>query len=753
MLREAAEVEKRGRHLVLIDPAWSTADIHDAWARDRPMPVHHADFTPFEDVRWWCRLPDDHPYPPQLLEGLFQKLVEIGNFSDVEVGVFLSLNKARWNVVKPWLNARLGKFCLTRTRSERVTLEMLRFSLPQVMQTAPQTCFEPIKKGPEAHVQILDDPGAGDDWGEFAEPNDPAGTSGPEAESRINYAREAPSASSRRRLWAMAELYLTASLYALIAAPALRRKEEVDFHLGVLGKVEAVMRMHAPDQEWTVDTYRAAFRAYAIDQTILPNELPAVRWQTVLMFRIIIARLHTYLRRQRHPFAAAVRPLVAPRVTLSYDFRKEMHDKYGGLRVAGREERKKTSHKAMNELDMIISATTNRRDEMRTLGEAMRDEIKAFDESERFREVGVKLPVLDERGLLAGGEQKKWVRVWRCNDALVSMGREPLVDGSLRFPERRREGAPPLVRPNFIAEILDTLPVGNSMTREPWMIELDRLGVFASFGKASPDLKEARHRAIVDRGLPGHAAPAAGTLNFDIWRGHIRRFGLEVGRHFAPIEQQEYGIRLAFHALDCVNQSYNRGHEVRQQVRNDWRKLDLGPKLLARQGEEWFRQDVIGKVPRWRDLAEMKPVPLGMRETSYLEMLAITELHKLHAGLRKFPVMAAPADFKWKCGPGQYVISSFGRALTQLQLQIPLWYLLDGWDDYTLHDFRHAEAEDAALDGYSAKLIAFLLGQQDIDNALYYSQLPDWAREVVDRENLRRREEEQDRRASEMEDA
>ena len=58
----------------------------------------------------------------------------------------------------------------------------------------------------------------------------------------------------------MDELYLTASLYALIAAPALRRTQEVDLHLAILGKVEAVMRMHAPGQEWTVDTYRGAFR-------------------------------------------------------------------------------------------------------------------------------------------------------------------------------------------------------------------------------------------------------------------------------------------------------------------------------------------------------------------------------------------------------------------------------------------------------------------------------------------------------------
>lgn len=752
-LKEASGVARKGRPYLLLDPAWSSVDVHDAWVSGQPMPARHADFVPFENVRRWCRLPDEHPYPTPVLEVLFQKLVEIGNFSRAEVAVFLSLNERRWNVVKPWLNDRLGKFCLTRTRSARVSLEMFRLSLPRIMQTAPQTCFEPIKKLTAKEMATADTCGLGDDWGEFADHVDAIPESAIASEGKINFTREAPSANARRRVWEMDELYLTSSLYALVAAPALRRSSVVNLNLGIIAKVEAIMRIHAPEEEWTAERYLTAFRAYAIDQTILPNETAQVRWNTVRMFRIIIGRLHSYLRRQPRSFAAQMRALIAPRIILPFDLRREMHDKFGDLRIAGREERKKSSHKAMDELDMIQAAATNRRDEMRTLGEAVRGEIAGFSENEKFREVGVKLPVLDERGTLAGGEQKVWIRVWRCDDALISMDRAPFEEGDLRHRSRRREGAPPIVTPKFITEVLDTLPVGMSTTRAPWMIELDRLGVFGKFGSASTDMKEARHRAIVDRRLPGYVSPAAGTLNFDLWRGHIRRFGLEVGRHFAPIEQQEYGIRLAFHAFDCVNQSYNRAHEVRQQLRNSWRKLDFGPELLARQGEEWFRQDVIGKVQRRRDLAEVAPVPLGIRETSYMEMIAITELHKRHAGLKKFPVMDAPEDFKWKCGPGQYVFSSFGRTLTRQQLQIPLWYLLDGWDDYTLHDFRHAEAEDAALDGYSVRLIAFLLGQQSIDSALYYSKLDDWAREVVDRENLRRREEEQDRRATEMEKA
>lgn len=741
-LKESDKKAMRGRHLLLVDPAWSSVDVHDDWVRDQPMPVHHADFAQFEIVRWSCCLPEDHPYPDKLLEGLFQKLLEIGNFTEAEARVCLSLNKARWAVIKSWLNARLGKFCLNRSRSANVTLEMLRLSLPGILRTAPRTCFEPL---------VPNSGGTGEDRREGEDDVCEQGERPDDGlNCHINHGREAPPEKTRRLLWGMNELYMTAALYALIAAPALRRSAVLSAHVAVIGKVEAIMRIHAPDAEWTAELYVSAFRAYAIDKTIMPNDPAAARWQTVLKFRIVIANIHIYLRQQGRPFRSQVLPLVVPRIKLPFAFRKEMHDIYGALRIAGREERKRVSHKAMNELDMIIDAARNRRDEMRTLGDAVRGEIDAFGDDEASREFAVKLPVLDGRGSLAGGEQKKWLRVWRSNDALISLGREPLEDGRLCVPRRRREGTPPIVRPKFIVEVLDTLPVGTSATREPWMIELDRLGVFACFGKARPESKEARHRAIVDRGLPGYSTPAGGTLNFDIWRGHIRRFGLEVGRHFAPIEQQEYGIRLAFHALDCVNQSYNRAHEVRQQVRNGWRKLDLGPELLARQNEEWFRQDVIGKVPGWRDLADMAPVPIGIRETSYLEAIAITELHKRHAGLKRFPTMAAPSDFKWKCGPGQYVFSSFGRALELTHLQIPLWYLLDGWDDYTLHDFRHAEAEDAALDGYSAKLIAFLLGQQDIDNALYYSKLDKWAQDVVDRENLRRREEAQNLRAIEM---
>ena len=744
--------DKGGVHL-LFDPAWTAIEVHDAWAARQPMPIGHADFPVFDAMRRQCQVPDGHPYPEQVLEGMFQRLLEIGNFGRHEVGVFLSLNEARWKAVKAWLDARLGRFCAVREHAGRVTLEMLRLSLPTVLRTAPRTCFEPLPRAAtdagacDAAVAAASTPADADareddgDEGEFRF----CGSSGP-ADTKINAGREAPSAAARATLWGMDELRLTATLYALFMAPALRRAKALCGHVNVMAKMEAIMREHAPCGGWTSQDYAAAFRAYAIDKTILPADTPATRYRTVRMFRILVARVHMYLGRRSPQFAAEVRPLVAPALRLPIPFRRELKQLYGHLKVAGQEARKRTSHKAMDELDQIVDATRNRRDEMRALGGAVRLESDAFEPGERERVVGVELPVLDGRGALAGGTQKVWLRVWRCETALEDLDRVPSEQGQARARGLRRTDTLPPAAAGFIAEHIDTIPVGRSVSREPWMLELDRLGVTGQFGRASPERKEARHRAIVDHGLPGSRHTAAGTLNFDCRRAHIRRYGLEVGRHFAPIEQAEYGIRLAYHSLDCVNQSYNRLHEVRQQTRGGFRRIDLPPELAVPDAEPWFRQDVIGKVPRWRDLAEMLPVPLAIRQTSRMEAIALTELHKRHAGLRVFPTMAAAYDFKWKCAPAQYVISSFGRTLNMGELHVLLEYLLVGWDDYGFQDFRHAEAEDAAFDGYSTKLIAFLLGQADIDNALYYSQLDDWARAIVDQERLRRREEAQDRR-------
>lgn len=274
------------------------------------------------------------------------------------------------------------------------------------------------------------------------------------------------------------------------------------------------------------------------------------------------------------------------------------------------------------------------------------------------------------------------------------------------------------------------------------MFGLDRLFVSSRPASLPDAMKEARHQAIAVGGLPGSQQTAAGTISFDIWRARVKRRGAEVGRHFVALEAIEYGIRLAYHALDCVNQSFNRPHEVRQQRVAGWEQIDLPTDLESH--EPWHKQMVVGKVQARRDLAEVVPIALTIRETSLNEAIDICELHMRYAGRVKFPVMNAPEDFKWKCPPGKFVFSSNGVTLTRWQLTVLVDYLLIGWPDYSLYDFRHANAEDAAFDHLHPRLIQLLLGQRSIESALYYSELDEWAQNIVDADNLRRRMDEQD---------
>lgn len=718
VLAPAGADRGRGRDYVLFDPAWVLADLYENYVAGMPEPDRHSDFAKFDRIRLRCNIPDQHPVPEKVVDGLFRRLMEIGHFGRREASLFLSHNDVRWSFIKAGLNARMASFCSRRPDVPliRISLEMLRKALPDPIANAPRTCFE---------RQAFDQT-------ELEEGN-------------INPGREPPASSARGKLWRLKEFFHFGSLYSLVAAARMRRSAHLDDHLTIIARVEDIMRTHAPGRRWTRETYTDALRAYAIDRTIRPNDTPMVRDMTVRYWRVFVWHMQSYLRQQPKSVSSELRPFVPGLLRLSYEFRRELKALYGHLRAQGRAARKMKSHKAMEELDAIVDATTNRRDELRALGEAAREEMDSFADGEEYRDVGVELPILDARGNLAGGTQTIWLRIWRLAAAMTSIGlgvgASSERDGSEIDDGVSRAAVP---KPDFIVEHRRTVANGAHKKRDPYMFVLDRLFVTSGGARLSEPLKEARHQAIAEGGFPGTQHLAAGTLTFDMWRAYIKRHGIEQGRHFVALEAIEYGIRLAFHALDCVNQSFNRPHEVRQQRLGGWEEIDLPDDVES--DEPWHKQIVIGKVQPRRDLAQIEFTSLTIREASLNEAIDICELHMRYAGFDEFPVMKAPADFKWKCPPGRYLISSNGVTLSRFQLTVLVRYLLVGWPDFTLYDFRHANAEDAAFDHLHPRLIKLLLGQRADETAMYYSLLDEWAQKVVDEENLRRRMETQDAR-------
>lgn len=713
----------RSRDFVMIDPSWQLLDVYDRWTAELELPYEYAEFAKFDRICTLCKVPADYPTPGIVIDGLFQRLAEIGLFGRREANMFITFNKVRWIGIKTGLNARLATFCSRRPDVPilNVTLDMFRQSLPEPIASAPRTCFE----------RVVDQEGIEDD-----------GT---------DYGREPPCSRVRAQVWRLKELFEFGSLYALLSAGQMRRQEQLSDHLTIIARVEEIVRAHAPGVRWTNDVFVEALHAYAIDCTTRPNDTPFVRDITVRLWRVFVWRVTSYLRQQPMGVSAALEPYVPRRFRLSYEFRRELKERYGHLRAVGRAKRKLMSHQAMLELDAIVDATANRRDELRAMGVAVRKEMDDLAVDENSRDVGVTMPILDGRGNLAGGTQTVWLRVWRLDAARSSLGmgswrreRNKLDGGDEDEDEGAYDFETATARPEFIVEHLRTEAVGPHAARNPYMFELDRLFVASSPASLPDAMKEARHQAIATRGLPGAQPTAAGTISFDMWRARIKRSGAKVGRHFVALEAIEYGMRLAHHALDCVNQSFNRPHEVRQQRVTGWEEIDLPEELGDH--EPWHKQMVVGKVQARQDLMEVVPVALTIRESSLNEAIDICELHMRYAGLDRFPVMQAPGDFRWKCPPGKFVFSSNGVIVSRWQLTVLVDYLFVGWPDFALYDFRHANAEDAALDHVHPQLIKLLLGQRSLESAVYYSKLDEWAQEFVNGENLRRRMESQDDR-------
>lgn len=688
-----------GRTYVLIDPGTCRRQLYYKWVAKRGMPVTHDDFAIHRTIRRMCQIPTSEFLPEIILEGAYRRLSEHGIFTSEEVNAFLPLDSDNWPVVKDWLNARIGEHRRRELKSGTpIGLSDFQALLPEELSALPRSCFCAVR----------------------------------------GLSNEAPSARIRQRLAAMGKMFAPASLYCLFTAPRLRRPDQLREHIIAIERVEEVMQKFAPNRRWTAADYTNALREYVLNGFARPQDGPAVRDLTIRIWRMVAYRIRTFVRQMEPRLQQLLQPYVPPVYVIDRPLRAQIIEKFGDLRQEGRANRKRDTELALSELDTILDAATNRRDELRAFGEAFRRVVDNIAPDASYEDFSVTVPIIDEKGSLVGGTQQVEFRAWRTTAAWLSLLSTKPSHNLKRLVQKRTAGKQALECSHFVVEHLGTRGIGSAQPIDPWMIKLDRLCVTQCVAIAAPDLKEARHQAIISNGLPGARAMVDGLLNFEHEKSDLKRNALDCERHFFPLEEVEYGIRLAFHMLDCVSQSFNRGNEVRQQVCRDWVQLDVVS------DEIWHSQDVWPKIPKIVDLAQCEKVPLTIRETSLSEAINLCDLHMRRCGYSEFPVMRAARDLKWKCYPDKYIISFNGRPLTKFECGILFRYLLAGWPPFTLHDFRHVMAEDAALDGLHPALVAMLLSRTTIQNALHYMKLPSWARQVLRKAQLAARMDRQD---------
>jgi len=688
-----ATPEGSGRHrYALFDLSRSLAEYYFDWVNRVSSPESHQEFEAYREVRRRCKVPADAPHSERILEAVFQKLLEIGNFGMHEVNGLLPLTPASWPEITAWLKVRIVSYAqenrrlrvfarrpYTRPCSVPVTWDMFKAGLPEAYATLPRTCLD-------------------------ENPRD---------------RRDRPSRRIRERVWQFTRLMDPASLSAIIRAARARRPDDILPYLSAIARIEEILLAHKPIGSWTRADYADALERYAITKDILPQDSDRMRFKTVKRWRSILNKLRRYCSLHDPRGVLGIRRHLPPRFRISLTFKAKLAKAYAHLPQERIDDRKEDAHKAFAELDTIYDAARNRRDEMRLFGNRMREAEKAMSRGTAYKDFRVTVATLDARGVATGDQQIETFRLWRVEAAWRSLPveRVPHSRTVAAFKARLQDG----FQDGFVVEHLHTRRVDGSPTQTSWLIGLAKLGTFVCPAYLPVDVRAARHDEIRSKGLPGFRGDGSGLLGFGSEGATIARSGLDHDRYFIPLEQSEIAMRIAFIALDVVSQAHVRTQEVQQLVRRDWKKKGVVP------GKDHMRQKVWPKIERGEDLAPAEKIGVVITAELLDEMLDVCALHVSRCGLERFPIMPAADPLRWKCGPAEYIISWNGRALLAFEINLHLRYLLAGWPPFTLHDFRHAEAEEQEFDDVPEILIQIGLGHKSPRSTKTYTKLPAWA--------------------------
>lgn len=701
VLQEVIAPGQKRRRYALFDPGRDLTSYCAEWIERTPAPTTQASFELYRTVRRRCHVDAGVPHSEKILEAVFQKLKWIGNFTRHEVNGLIPLLPGSWASVSEWLNRRFGTYARERHSlgdEVPVAWELFAAALPAEFSILPRTCLDP----------------------------DPRNQ------------RDRPSPRVRHRAWRLSELFDTGALYAIVYTARLRRPDELRPAMVVISRVEEIMTTHAPDGRWTADTYREAMWRYAVDCDILPDDSPGRRHYTVRYWRIILDRLFRYCRQHDPKGVLSLRRRLPPRFRISSQLRRELNDRYGGLRQEGRQRRKSRTHQAFGQLDEIIDAAIARTEEMKALGDALRAAEDLITDDQDFVDFAVDVPSLDERGVALDGYQEEVFRLWRISAAWRSF---PIDDG----PHNRTRTAVGARNDSgfsagTIVEHLQTRGRSGEECYTSWMVALATVGAFSCPASLPLHVREKREIELRRRSLPGFRTHGPGVLGFDQERATLARNGMLYGRSFVPLAEMEAAIRFGNLALQCVTQSYSRLQELQQLERLNWQRKHLLP------GAIHMSQEVWPKIERGVDLVKSGKVSVTVTADIVDEALDLCALHVERFGFLKFPTMPAAHPIRWKCGPAEYIFAWAGQALLAGWINLFVRYLLVGWPEFKLHDFRHTGAEEAEFDDEPTSAIQIALGQKSSASTKTYTELVHWAREIKQARSDERKAERLDER-------
>ncbi len=666
----------------------SLADYYVDWEASLPLLTTHEEFDAYRDARRRCKIPADAPHSPRILEAVFQKLLEIGNFNKHEVNGLIPLVPAAWPPITKWLKVRIAEHArinrslrvfakrpYTTPAELPVTWELFKAALPDAFADLPRTCLDPHPRNQ----------------------------------------RDRPSRRFRERVWQLSRLIDAGSLYAIIRSARGRRPDEMLSGLAAIQRVEDIMFIHKPKGRWTRNDYHHAMQRYAIVKDILPEDGDRTRIKTVYRWRAISRTMRRYCRQHDPRNRRGIRNHLPPLFRISRSLKAELRATYAHLPQERIDDRKTEAHQAFAELDAIHDAARNRRDEMRRIGSRVREAETQIPPDADFLDFPIEVPTLDDRGMAIGDMQIETFRLWRVAAAWRSFDLATFNRTRAAIGERERKG----FRDGFVVEHLHTEGLDGSDPITCWMVRLAKLGVFVCPAELPLAVRIARHEEIRSKGLPGFRANCPGLLAFASDGATLARSGLDHGRYFVPLEQAEMAMRFAFVALDTVAQAYSRMQEVQQITRTSWERAKVVP------GKIHMTQMVWPKIEAGVDLGKEEKVPITVTDELLGEILDLCDLHVERCGLDEFPTMQPADPLRWKCGPAEYTNSWNGQALHAHHINLFLRYLLAGWPPFTLHDFRHAEAEEDASDGVPEYVTQTKLGHSSPVSTRTYTRLPD----------------------------
>jgi hypothetical protein len=693
-----------GRTYALLDPAATSRTIYDEAVRSLSTGPHDAkSLLRYKLLRTSCNILASEPHPDAIVRGAFEYLHAIRNFSFIEFGGVMPLDLETYPQIADRFAEMRG---VNRTSGqhyrddEAATREEILAVAPGAIAGLSKSCVHPV----------------------------------------LGHRYDAPTRGLLARIDQLDRLSAIAILHAVSARASGRSEAELRNDMIAFERVEHLMTISSTSSDWNDEQYGKVLETYVRGRDLLPLESAATRLDTLSRWLLITRKLMRAVAKSDPEYRAELSHHLPPEPKFSVGFRKWCRVERKTLAIEGGAKRKVGANFFFEQMDLILNAARNRRDQIREIGEAIRAHFDSVGASPDEDEAVVEVDELDALGFRTGNRQLLRFRLWYFKDAWQSVTQDPGKTRKLRLAAANGRMATAVGNSSqVLIEFVGTEMIGVApRTNEPWVIQFARLFPSSAAGYLPEEIIPKRHDFIRQQGLPGYYPHPTGLLGFIGDPLYLARMAALQGRIFVPVEEFEHAVRLGYAALDVAVQSMRRGGEVTQLV--------LGKLKPSRERPDHFQQKVTPKGSRHLRGQKIEDVPLTIHEETVEEALNICELQKRRCGMRELPIVRPPHSQREKLIDDRYVFSFNGQALELSHLRLFIRYLLAGWPPFYLHHVRHGTAQDANADGEPEWLIGAALGHESPQHTAWYMRLPDWAREMVDERQTTNRMKRQDAR-------